>query len=194
MHIVYIHGANASPHSFNYIKERLPRHTSTDVVYDAREPLDEIIDLAEATILSDVDQPYHIVAHSLGGIIAVALSQRSKHMIQSVMTMSTPFGGSEAATAASVLMPFNTFLKNISTRSPTLREIVSTGPVVPTLNIITTAGATMFEHRPNDGVVTIESQQAFIGTSTVQVGLNHFEVLLSPVVVQRIEEFALSNS
>lgn len=194
MHIVYIHGANATPHSFNFIRQRLSHHSSTDIVYDAHNPLDEIIDDAEATILSAVDEPYHLVAHSLGGIVAVALSQRSKHMIKSIATMSTPFGGSEAATAASVLLPFNTFLKNISTRSPTLREIITTGPVVPTLNVITTAGGTMFEHRPNDGVVTVESQLAFVGTSTVEVQLNHFEVLLSPYVAQKLEQFVLSNA
>lgn len=196
MHIVYIHGANATPHSFNFIKTRLPTHGVTNIRYDAHDPLDEIIAQAEATILSDVKEPYHIVAHSLGGIVAVALSQRgnNRHMIKSISTLSTPFGGSEAATAASVLMPFNTFIKNINTHNPTLREIIAIGAVVPTMNIITTAGGTMFERRPNDGVVTILSQVAFDGTYMVQVDLNHFEVLLSPTVTDYIERFALSNS
>ncbi len=195
-HIVYIHGANATPTSFNFIKSLLPAHNMTDVVYNAHEPLDRIVSQVEATMLSEVGEPYHIVAHSLGGIIAVALSQRgnNRHMIKSISTMSTPFGGSEVAAAASVLMPFNTFLRNISTHSPTLREIVSIGPVVPTMNIVTTAGGTVFESRPNDGVVTIASQLEFDGTLVLQVELNHFEVLLSPTVAAQIERFVLSNN
>ena len=129
--ILYIHGANASPLSFNYIKSKLPKHYAFDVTYDAHDPLDDLIELAENHLV----EPSHIIAHSLGGIIAVALSQRVSDKVLSVSTLATPFGGSEAATTASILLPFNTFLKNINVRNPTLREIIHTGPKVPTMVI-----------------------------------------------------------
>jgi pimeloyl-ACP methyl ester carboxylesterase len=182
-HILYIHGANATPQSFNFIKAQLPKHKSTDVVYNAHDPLDDLIEIAEA----NMDGPTHIVGHSLGGIIAVALSQRVPDKVLSVSTLATPFGGSEAATRASILMPFDTFLRNINTRNPTLREIIQIGPRVPTMNVITTAGNNAFESRPNDGVVTIDSQVAFTGNIQYKVNLNHFEVLLAPATVNLIE-------
>jgi pimeloyl-ACP methyl ester carboxylesterase len=181
--ILYIHGANSSPLSFNFIKAKLPEHLGYDVAYDANDHLEDLIELAENHLVD----PSHIVAHSLGGIIAVALSHRYPDRVLSVSTLSTPFGGSEAATRASVLFPFNTFLKNIHVLNPTLREIIQTGPKVPTMNVITSSGGTAFEPRPNDGVVTIESQEAFKGHFQYKIDLNHFEVLQSPVVVKLIE-------
>lgn len=181
--ILYIHGANATPQSFNYIKTQLPRHDVVDVTYSAHDPLEDLIDHAAVSFA----EPTHIVAHSLGGIIAVALSQRFTSKVLSVSTLATPFGGSEAATRASILLPFDTFLKNIHVMNPTLREIIHTGPAVPTMNVITTAGSNAFETRPNDGVVTIDSQVAFTGNIQYKVNLNHFEVLLSPATVKLIE-------
>lgn len=182
--ILYIHGANATPGSFNYIRSKLPQHRECAITYDAGDPLETLIDMAGSMIV----EPCHIVAHSLGGVIAVAVSQRNPDKVLSVTTLATPFGGSEAATRASVLLPFNTFLKNIHTHNPTLREIINVGPVVPTTTIIATAGSNMFESRPNDGVVTLDSQRAFEGTRQHEVSLNHFEVLLSPYVVKLIGE------
>jgi triacylglycerol esterase/lipase EstA (alpha/beta hydrolase family) len=182
--ILYIHGANATPDSFNYIKSKLPTHRVSYITYDANDPLESLIELAANAIV----EPSHIVAHSLGGVIAVAVSQRYSDKVLSVTTMATPFGGSEAATRASVLLPFSTFLKNIHTHNPTLREIIQIGYTVPTTNIVTTAGSNMFEHRPNDGVVTLDSQRAFNPTRRYEVDTNHFEVLLCPHVIQLIEE------
>lgn len=95
---------------------------------------------------------------------------------------------------ASILMPFDTFLKNINVRNPTVRQIIHAGPLVPTMNIITTAGSNAFESRPNDGVVTIDSQRAFTGTLQDELPLNHFEVLLSPMVVKFVESFVWTNN
>jgi pimeloyl-ACP methyl ester carboxylesterase len=187
--VLYIHGANSTPLSFNFIKAKLPHHHGYDVAYDANDHLEDLIELAEANLV----EPSHIISHSLGGIIGVALSQRCPGKVLSVSTLATPFGGSEAATRASVLLPFSTFLKNIHVMNPTLREIIQKGSKVPTMNIITTHGSNAFESRPNDGVVTIDSQREFKGTLRHEIGLNHFEVLQSPIVVKLIEGFVWTN-
>lgn len=187
-HIIYIHGAHASPVSFNYIKKQLPLHTHTDVAYDANEPLADSITRA----LMYVDQPSHIIAHSLGGVIAVALSHAYPELVKSVTTLSTPFGGSEVASQAAMFMPFNTFLKNIHVFNPTLQTILRTRQVVPLMNFITTAGGTSLQHKANDGVVTVDSQTAY-GSNHIFVDLNHFEVLLSPEVATQIGHFVLHH-
>jgi triacylglycerol esterase/lipase EstA (alpha/beta hydrolase family) len=182
--ILYIHGANATAKSFNHIKSRLPHHIASDFEYSAHVPLEDVINQAA----DHLDEPTHIVAHSLGGIIAVALSQRYKDKVHTVTTMSTPFGGSEAATRASVFLPFDTFLQNVNIRNPTLNEIIHTGRTVSTMNIVTTAGHNSFELQPNDGVVTIDSQKAFACSMRCFLDVNHFEVLLSQRTVDLIED------
>jgi YD repeat-containing protein len=184
MHIIYIHGANATPKSFSFIKSRLDDHTVTELTYDASDHLQDIINAA----VKHVDQPSHIVSHSLGGIIGVALSHLHPKKIQTVTTISTPFGGSEAADHMSMLMPFNVFFRNIRTTSPILRSLNKVGPIVPTLNIITTEGQHVLVSKPNDGVVTIESQKEFAGYH-IEFPFNHFEVLMDQGVAETIKGF-----
>lgn len=184
--IWYIHGANASPVSFNYIKSQLYDHKAVDLIYSARDPIEDTIAIAS----DQLKNPVHIIAHSLGGVIAVALSQIKPHLVRSVVTLGTPYGGSEIATRASVLMPFDPFIKNISTFNPTLLYVRSKGAVVPTLTIITNNGINSFESAPNDGVVTVSSQMALENpTIQVQMSLNHFESLINPNTVDLIKQF-----
>lgn len=185
MKIVYVHGANATPTSFTFIKSKIDKHQAIDFKYNANDPLEDSI----CRLIDIIPQQCAIVSHSLGGILAVAASQHLPAQIISVITISAPFGGSEAATRMSWLFPFNTFVHNISTQNPTLREIVTAGIAVPTLNIITTEGQSMFEPKANDGVVTFDSQTTLKGGIQIQVPLNHFEVLLDERVAQIINNF-----
>lgn len=188
-HIVYIHGANATPKSFSYLERTLPEHTSSYVVYDASTKLTDTIQAAAEKI----DQPCHIISHSLGGIIGVAVAQYlGGDNIHTITTISTPFGGSETADRMRLVMPFNTFFKNIRTTNPVLKAVRTLGPPVPTLNIITTGGQSPFEPKPNDGVVTVESQLAFNGTHRVQLPYTHFEVLMDNEVSSTIALFMSS--
>lgn len=185
MKIVYVHGANATPTSFTFIKSKMCEHQAIDFKYDANDPLEDSIE----SLINVIPDQAAIVSHSLGGILAVAASQHLPAQITSVVTMSTPFGGSEMATRMSWLFPFNTFIHNVNTRNSTLREIARAGIAVPTLKIITTEGQSMFESQPNDGVVTIDSQMALKGGIQIRVPLNHFEVLLDERVAQTINNF-----
>lgn len=184
--IWYIHGANASPTSFNYIKSQLPDHDAVDITYSAYDSIGSTI----AQLVKKLKQPVHIIAHSLGGVIGVALSQMKPQLVQSVTTMGTPFGGSEIATRAAVLMPFDPFINNITTFNPVLLAVRQRGAVVPTMTIVTTKGGNTFESAPNDGVVTVASQLALEKpTVVIQVPLNHFESLLAPSTIQAITTF-----
>jgi pimeloyl-ACP methyl ester carboxylesterase len=187
-HITYIHGANATPKSFTMIRKALPSHSHTNIIYSASDRLQDIIN---ATI-KYVDQPTHVVSHSMGGIIGVAMSHLRPDLFKTVTTISTPFGGSEAADKLLMMMPYNTFLRNIQTSNPILREIIAVGPTVPTMNIITTQGSHAFETKQNDGVVTVESQKAFSGLH-VEVPYDHFEVLQDEEVAMAIGSFIFTK-
>ena len=189
MKIWYIHGANATPASFTYIKSLLPSHTVIDVVYDASDPLRETVSkLAEM-----IDDDIHIVSHSLGGIIAVALSQQCPNHVKTVTTMGTPFGGSDTASKLRLLFPFSMFLRNISLGSPVLNTVRKIGVVVPTLTIVTSAGSNPFDTKKGDGVVSVESQLALSGSEVLHVNLNHFEVLLDANVARTISGFIFNT-
>lgn len=190
-HIVYIHGANATPKSFSYIKQNLPEHTASYLVYDASDNLIDTIKRASEVL----DQPCHIIAHSLGGVVGVAAAQYvGGNNVETITTISTPFGGSEAADRMRFVLPFNSFFRNIRTTNPIFRAVCSEGPPVPTMNIITTGGQSPFEPKPNDGVVTVESQLAFTGTHQISVPYTHFEVLMDREVADTIAQFMVTHS
>lgn len=188
-HIWYIHGANATPASFTYLKTQFPDHQITDITYDASTPIEITISRLASALESGVD----IVAHSLGGVLGVALAQRYPSKVRSVTTMSTPFGGSETASKLRFLLPFNTFISNVHCHNRTLREVAQSDSYVPTLKFITTAGRNPFELQPNDGVVTVRSQEAFRADIAEYVELNHFEVLLDHVVAGKIRKFIFND-
>jgi hypothetical protein len=58
----------------------------------------------------------------------------------------------------------------------------------PWTNIVTIKGQSPFMLAPNDGVVTIDSQKAHKEMELVEVDFNHYEVVLSDVVVDIIRE------
>lgn len=187
MHIWYIHGANATPASFTYIKSVMPEHKITDIVYSANDPIEQTL----AKLSARVDGPIHIVSHSLGGVLAVRLSQLHPDKVRSVIAMASPLGGSEMASRMRMLLPFNVFLKNIVPTNSVIRELLDTGIKVPTLKMITTAGASPFDTKQGDGVVTVESQQALKGGVEMACHLNHFEVLLDPNVAEFVRGFVV---
>ena len=188
--VLYIHGANATPKSLSYIRKALPPHTPIEFSYDASHDLSSTID----RVVEHITEPMHIVSHSLGGIIAVAAAHlATKGNVKSITTISTPFGGSEAANRIGIILPFNRFINNIRTTNPVIRGVVKAGTPVPTLSIITTGGYSPFEPKENDGVVTVESQRALTNNTKVIVPYTHFEVLLDDGVAELVSKFIDAN-
>jgi hypothetical protein len=58
----------------------------------------------------------------------------------------------------------------------------------PWTNIVTVKGQSPFMHEPNDGVVTIASQKHHADMELIEVDFNHYEVVLSDLVVGLIQE------
>lgn len=196
--IWFIHGANASPTSFNYIKDVLKEDPAyhdiqfVDVVYDAGEKLASNV----KTITSNLPArtTISLVGHSLGGVIATAVSQRAfigsgSCNINRIVTMSSPLGGSESADYLKWLYPNYSLFSNISTKNKTIQDMNKIGAIVPTLSLVTTSGNNPLYPTANDGVVTVKSQRALDGVDYIEVPFNHFEVLLSPDVAEHIRIF-----
>lgn len=182
----YIHGANASPASFSYMKAQFPDHEVVDVAYDCAHPalgvLDHLTKEARAS-----KTPFAVVGHSLGGVLGVSLAQRSSK-VSRVVTLASPFGGSRAASLLRWLIP-SQLLSDIAPSSKLITTLHALPVNVPVLSLVTTYGHSALMAEPNDGVVTVASQQALTGPTYVPVPKNHFEVLLCPDVANTARSF-----
>jgi pimeloyl-ACP methyl ester carboxylesterase len=182
----YIHGANSSPLSFQWIKEKLPKHRVRDIEYSTETPLSEVI----AHLVNETTKeakPINIVSHSLGGVIAVAVA-KAAHKVNRIVTMSAPFGGSKIAERLRWWYPCRLF-EDIRTSSPTVKALLASPVTIPVLSFVSTGGGVGMMREPNDGVVTVESQLRLSGPRYIQLPLNHFEILLAPETVNPITEF-----
>lgn len=188
--IVYIHGAFSTGMSFQRIKENLPRHKLEIVEYSVDEPLVNVIDKVDAIIKKM--GPVAIVAHSLGGIIAVSVASGNDN-VKSIVTLSTPFLGSKAAATIIWFNPHELY-RSMDPNSRVIRNIHSSKLNCRIRSIITTSGDNPMIPEPNDGVVTRSSQMALSSCEQILLPLNHFEVLLSDDTINLIKEFLFPNS
>lgn len=187
--ILFIHGASSSPVSFNYIKQNLPEHNSLDFSYDSNEDIEDIVDDLYIYISNVLVNPLYIVSHSLGGVIATSASYKIKNPDLKIVTISSPFGGSKAATYLKFLFPGYGLFGNVSTTNPSILEIQRTGAKWPTRSIISTEGDSPLLKEPNDGVISVSSQVSLKNCEQRVHRINHFESLLSVDVLKDIKEF-----
>lgn len=186
MLLVYIHGANATSESFNYIRNRVG---GNDLVinYDSRngfqKNLEDIGD--QIKIFNNI----FFICHSLGGIYALHLANKFPDKVVGAVTLSTPYGGAEVADVAKYFLPYSRLLKDIGPNSWAMREASKIKVQHPWCNIVTTKGDTPWVMGKNDGVVTIASQKHHSqDMDIIEIEYNHYEVVLSDQVVKIIQE------
>ena len=184
MTLVYIHGASATSESFNYIRSKLG--AGIDIDYDSRNGFENnLIDMQDR--LKDVEN-IAFVAHSLGGIYALHIANALPKQVVGAVTLSTPYGGAEVADFAQFFLPFSRLMRDIGPSSWVMQQADRIKIQHPWTNIVTVQGQSPFLLKHNDGVVTIASQKYHKDMELVEVDCNHYEVVLSDVVVKLIKE------
>jgi len=187
MHLVYIHGASATGDSFNYIRSHITGFAETIVEYNSSNGFDRnLADMKQQ--LQGVNRML-FVCHSLGGIYALHLAEEFRHQVVGAVTLSTPYGGAESADYAKYFLPFSRLLRDIG---PSSAPITSSNAIKiqhPWLNIVTTRGDSPWIMQPNDGVVTVASMRYRSDMQFEEHYINHYEVVMSPVVVDKIQKF-----
>jgi pimeloyl-ACP methyl ester carboxylesterase len=183
MNLVYIHGANATSESFNYIKSKLG--TGVDINYDSRNGFENNLKDMQSTLSSYTDMVF--VAHSLGGIYSLHLANTMPMSVKGAVTLSTPYGGAEVADYAQYFLPFSRLMRDIGPSSWVMKQASRIKIQHPWTNIVTVKGQSPFMHEPNDGVVTIASQKHHEDMELVEVDCNHYEVVLSDAVVKLVK-------
>ena len=191
--VFYIHGAFASPMSFNFIFPLLPEHNYAHADYDCNTySLEQCIEL---TIQQAQDafkgEPYSVIGHSVGALIAKAFALR-KEPIQKLITISAPFGGLYYVRLLKYLSRKRTIYDDLVPNAEPLKTIRETFVNVPTLNLITVLGNRPIIFKNNDAIVPVESMKEGEFGDYVQfqeVRCNHSEVLVCFDTVEYIRDF-----
>tara|TARA_B110000503_G_C6901482_1_gene310905 strand:- start:68 stop:643 length:576 start_codon:yes stop_codon:yes gene_type:complete len=184
MKIVYIHGANATSESFNYIRSKLG--SGIDVNYDSRNGFENNLKDMQDSLDGQTDLVF--VAHSLGGIYSLHLANSMPEDVKGAVTLSTPYGGAAVADYAKYFLPFSRLMRDIGPSSWAMKQADKIKIQHPWTNIVTVKGQSPFMHEPNDGVVTIASQRHHADMELIEVDFNHYEVVLSDLVIGIIQE------
>ena len=184
MNLVYIHGANATSESFNYIKSKLG--SGIDIDYDSRNGFENNLKVMQLQ-LEDVDN-IAFIAHSLGGIYSLHLANIMPKQVLGAVTLSTPYGGAEVADYAQYFLPFSRLMRDIGPSSWAMRKPNKFKIQHPWTNVVTVKGQSPFMVEPNDGVVTIASMKHHEVMELVEVDYNHYEVVLSDKIIDIIDK------
>jgi esterase/lipase len=191
-----IHGAWCTRHAFNYITKKVLDDTTVGHIhcfeYDCqKENMRDIVTRAKdrLTKISDNGLKTVVVGHSMGGLIALKLSQRE--YVYHTVTMASPLSG----------LKLNRILHSVLLwQAPILRDIMPDSSFIqklqrksfnrnPVTVMIANRGFNPMITEPSDGVVPIDSQRRWVPeTATVQyVESNHTEILQSPEAIYTIE-------
>ena len=185
--IVYIHGASATAESFTHIRQFVRDYTEeSDVALEYNSEAGFDHNLAKMKGQLDDQDRLFFVSHSLGGIYALHLANHYSATTVGGVSLSTPYGGSKQADYARYFLPFNRLMKDIGPASHPMADAKKLPAPPCWTQVVTTRGASPWIQEPNDGVVTIESQQYRQDFELVELPLNHYEVVISNQVVEII--------
>lgn len=182
--ILAIHGAFSTPRMFNFLKRKLKSHTWEFLDYsDQVSDIDSIISLAKKR---NPGEPCYVIGHSMGGLIGLSLLKEP--WVQGVATIATPLGGLDINMLQSYLSRSH-FLSEIAHNSSFIRTIHNIKTTKPVLHLITTHGFNPYIYEPNDGVVTLRSQQRWSCGISYEIYANHSEVLLHEDTVLHLQNW-----
>lgn len=186
MTLVYIHGANASSASFNYIKSKIDcPHILID--YDSKDGFQKNLDSMRERLKDE--KSIFFICHSLGGVYALHLTSEMPENVKGAVTLSTPYGGAEVAELVKYFLPYSQLLKDIEPKSWVMRRAGTAKIKHPWINIVTTRGNNPLMPKPNDGVVTVSSQRSRKDImDLIEIDCNHYEVVLNDQVISIINE------
>lgn len=177
--IVFLHGAYSASDIFHHFRQN-PWDEQLFIDYDSSGNLLRITENIHDIIDKRIDEPVHLVGHSLGGVIAVVL-EHQQLPVKSIVTLSSPFGG-----IGSWWPP-----KTIGYEILKLKKMCGV-PKVKHQFYVSTAGHNPWFILPNDGVVTISSQKSIPEANMIEISTDHFGILREEKVIENIRKFHLT--
>jgi pimeloyl-ACP methyl ester carboxylesterase len=183
--VVWIHGANQSGLSFQYLRSLTRFKNELVVEYDTANKFYNNLEMLSDEI-KKFRGPYFIVGHSLGGLYALHLTQHVE--IAGAVSISTPFAGSWTADWARFFVPTYQLFREVGRRSIPIRESQGIKLKVDWTQIVSTKGNVPYHGGQNDGVCTIKSMKSRKDMELIEVPHTHFEVMCSDLVAEIILE------
>lgn len=188
-HYLFIHGANQSRLSWNYIIHELKPKNYTTLEYNTNNRFFDNLEMLSEQI-ANIDAKMFIVGHSLGGVYGLHLYNLHKDKFKGAVTASTPYGGSRTADWAKYMVPGYPLFKEIGVRAKPIAELKNIKIEIPWTQIVTTRGATPWHGGANDGVVTYDSMTVRDDMRYIEVAENHYEILACDDTVEIIKKLA----
>ncbi len=187
MKIVYIHGATASERSFAFIQQNICADDTIYLNYDKHTSAESNL-LEMRKLLSTVNESLFFVCHSLGGVYAIYLQNEFAKQVEGVVSLATPFNGSEIATWGRMLNPGYQLFKDISPQSEFIKNSRKIKIQCPWTQVIAGIGDVPWLSGRNDGIVTQASMTCRRDVDYETIDRNHYEMLLSQRAVDIIKK------
>ena len=181
--VIWLHGANQSGLSFQYLRSLTCFKNELVVEYDTSNKFKDNLEMLSNDI-AEVRGPYFMIGHSLGGLYALHLT---KHVnVAGAVSISTPFAGSWTADWARFFVPKYQLFRDVGRRSTPIKEAQDIKLRVDWTQIVSTKGNVPYHGGKNDGVCTIKSMKSRKDMELIEVPHTHFEVMCSDLVVKII--------
>ena len=178
--VIWLHGANQSGLSFQYLRSLTCFKNELVVEYDTSHKFKDNLEMLSNEIVK-VRGPYFMIGHSLGGLYALHLT---KHVdVAGAVSISTPFAGSWTADWARFFVPKYQLFRDVGRRSIPIKESQDIKLRVDWTQIVSTKGNVPYHGSKNDGVCTIKSMKSRKDMELIEVPHTHFEVMCSDLVV-----------
>jgi triacylglycerol esterase/lipase EstA (alpha/beta hydrolase family) len=181
---VFIHGANATPLSWNFIREQIG--DGIMISYSSANGFKKNLEEMKAKLSNSKDLQF--IAHSLGGIYSLHLANYFRYRVKGAVTLSTPYGGHYIPYFARYMFQWNQLLSDIAPNNWPISSLNNIVLPCNWCNIVTTSGNVPWILGPNDGVVSIKSQRYRRDMEHINVNCNHYEVLLNQQSVDIIKQ------
>lgn len=182
INVVWLHGANQSSLSFQYLREKTQFTKEITINYSSMnrfyDNLADIVDQVQG------NGPHFVIGHSLGGLYALHLTQHVR--VAGGVSISTPFRGSSTADWAKYLVPNYPLFRDIGRKAAPVADGNAIQLDIPWTQIVSTTGSVPYHNGPNDGVVTIASMKHRSDMEYIEVPHTHYEVMTSMTVAEII--------
>jgi pimeloyl-ACP methyl ester carboxylesterase len=182
--ILAIHGAWSSSISFNYLKSKTKAKNWHCIDY--YHEIDNWDSILSRTI-GAVREPYIAIGHSLGGMIALHMSQDTN--CKGIVTMASPLTGLDL-NLIQMYLSRASLVGAIAKNSKNIREIQELRyDHVPVLHLIANRGYNPFIYENNDGVLPVKVQTGWTCGNIEEISANHYEILQSDATVSAVTQF-----
>ena len=181
--VIWVHGANQSGLSFQYLRSLTRFKNELIVEYDTSRKFKNNLEKLAKEIIQ-LRGPFFIIGHSMGGLYALHLTRHVD--VAGVVSISTPFAGSWTADWARFFVPAYQLFRDVGRRSIPIKEAQNIKIKANWTQIVSTKGDVPYHGGQNDGVCTIKSMKSRKDMELIEVPHTHFEVLCSDLVVKII--------